>query len=238
MTKRTDSLESPLRNHGLSLSPLIASKINKYARNIGHHPAFLSNSKRILANDMTQDYTPGPGNYAQYSSIHSPLIFPRGDDDSTYIMYENGRMLRRFQNYAVSKADNRNHIQLNNSPGPGSYDINVSSFRKLKKRINREKGKLIVWNLTSPSIPSNNIYDDSSSEDDDIINSLNMQYNRQKEIMDRVKKRINNKSFDEGRFNTLNNHRQYNNSFSIDTCIDNSLTSKGRIIKVINKGPK
>ena len=168
---RRDSLDGLSVDQGFSLSPPIPSKSSKYIRNIGHHPAFLSNSKRILESNIFNNSTPGPGKYAQYSSVHNPLIFPQGSNDQTYIMYENGRMLRRFQNYAVSKEEDRSPFKLNNFPGPGSYDTNITDFRKIKQKINREKNKLIVCNLTSPSIPSNNIYEDSS-DDDDLSNSI------------------------------------------------------------------
>ena len=111
--------------------------------------------------------TPGPGDYAQYSSIHYPLVFPKGDNKDTYIMYENGRMNRKYQNYAVSKSNSYRYNQSQaDSPGPGYYDTNTSSFKKPELKRIREKGKLIVCNLTSPSIPSNNLYNESSSEDE------------------------------------------------------------------------
>ena len=58
---------------------------------LGKHPAFMSSVQRMVINTDLES-TPGPGNYAQYSSIHHPLIFPRGSDSDSYIMYDGGSM--------------------------------------------------------------------------------------------------------------------------------------------------
>ena len=52
-----------------------------------------------LSSTKEHESTPGPGNYAQYSSIHHPLIFPRSGDANTYIIYENGRKFYYFAKF-------------------------------------------------------------------------------------------------------------------------------------------
>lgn len=75
-------------------------KLNKYLKGIARQSPFLSNAKRMLWSYDNTDTTPGPGNYAQYSSLKYPLIFPYADNKDTYIVYENGKISRKFQNYA------------------------------------------------------------------------------------------------------------------------------------------
>lgn len=241
MKRRTDSLEQLIRSKNFSISPKTTGRSNKYAQNIGVHPAFLSNSKRVMMNAVSDNTTPGPGNYAQYSSIHYPLIFPKGDNKDTYIVYENGRMTRKFQNYAVSKGTLKTSLlpKLERSPGPGSYDINISSFRQKQRVKQREKGKLIVCNFTSPSIPSNNIYDESSSSEDSEA-GFDENYKSMgpaREIMDKLGKKFHS-SFENDRFQTINDSAMSNRSLETERYIDNSFISRGKVIKVIHKASK
>mmetsp|Transcript_6891 Transcript_6891/g.7693 ORF Transcript_6891/g.7693 Transcript_6891/m.7693 type:complete len:127 (+) Transcript_6891:2-382(+) len=112
-----------------SIKP-INRRINQNVRGIGGNAAFLSNAKRMLNSSADSNLTPGPGNYAQYSSLQSPLVFPYGGSRENYILYENGKMRRKMQIYAADKRKSeRTKIDTSFSPGPGEYDINSSSFK-------------------------------------------------------------------------------------------------------------
>lgn len=54
-------------------------------------------------------------------------------------------MNKRFQSYAVSKDVKKpSYMKINLSPGPGSYNTNISSFRKLRRKKHDIKGRLMV----------------------------------------------------------------------------------------------
>jgi hypothetical protein len=100
--------------------------------------AFESNGKREIRVKKVE-YSPGPGNYSQYSSIYNPLIFPYGGTNGTYVVYENGRMMRKVQGYTADKRKSDRNITIPTlSPGPGSYNINISSFHYIKRRCKKQ----------------------------------------------------------------------------------------------------
>ena len=237
MKRKTLSPNHSKINQSSAQLSSVSNDSSSFLKSISKHPAFLSNSKRILVNEFKTKETPGPGDYAQYSSIHYPLVFPKGDNRDTYIMYENGRMTRKYQTYSISKGGSyRYNSKYVESPGPGAYNINSTSFRKPDFKKIREKGKLIVCNLTSPSIPSNNVYNDSSSDEEEIINSIRYRWLDQSRR--KTKKRWDHNSLDVDRFSKIIDSMKSENSSYENKYVDNSFISKGRIIKVIRKGPK
>jgi len=133
-------------------------------RDAGQNAAFLSNAKRMLSTSVDGDNTPGPGNYAQYSSLKSPLIFPYGGTKESYIIYENGKMSRKVQSYAGKlpmpkilnpftadkRRSERSITNKSYSPGPGEYDYESTSFKLSPKPKKHKKERLIICSINDP----------------------------------------------------------------------------------------
>ncbi|CAI2366860.1 unnamed protein product [Moneuplotes crassus] len=156
---------SPILQKKIRLKPHLKSN---HADGQKHNPsAFLSNAKRML--NLTTE-TPGPGHYMK-DTLDSSMVLPYSNHTGVsglgqklqcgirkrFESFTNAELRNRYQappggifsTQTRSKKDlSRSFLAYSDTPGPGEYETNKSSFqKKIKRKI--AKRKMAIYNIDS-----------------------------------------------------------------------------------------
>lgn len=82
---------------------------------------------------ITNQFNVGPGAYIQPLEFVNVGYQKELDDHTSYIIKDNGHINQRTQQYAFQTQRDSSLATIKETPGPGSYQINDSSFATFKK---------------------------------------------------------------------------------------------------------